>query len=176
METGLHLPCFLFAIPQSCMLSAASEPHNMNIVCLHIINIFTWKHISILWIQDLTLFLCFSLRTAALQMWFYNALHTQDRWLHICWRKAIGKSVIHRLESSMALSFGSYLDNFSSILGSNFQVDVMIGASFVNFRHMLKKQAKVRIPFHQWVSSHGYLTLVVILVMEDKRMLMSLWG
>lgn len=36
-----------------------------------------------------------------------------------------------------------------SFVDSNFQVVVMIGASYVNFRHMLKNQAKVCIPFHQ---------------------------
>ncbi|GMQ02672.1 hypothetical protein CsSME_00048786 [Camellia sinensis var. sinensis] len=80
----------------------------------------------------------------ALLMWFYNVLCTLGPLLPTCWRKAIGKNA-----------------------------DGMIGASFVNFKPMLKDPVKVGIPFHQLIFSRGYLILVVTLAMENKRMRMS---
>lgn len=56
------------------------------------------------------------------------------------------------------------------------QVGGMIGASCVNFNCMFKKLVKVYIPFHPLTSFLDYLTLVVILAMENRRMPMSLWG
>lgn len=57
-----------------------------------------------------------------------------------------------------------------------FQAYVKIGAFFVNFKPILKEQAKVPRPFHQPTLSLDYQILVVILSTGGRRMRMNSWG
>lgn len=49
----------------------------------------------------------------------------------------------------------------------------MIGASYVNFKHMSKELVEVFNPFHPIILSSGCLILVEILAMEGRKMPMS---
>ena len=119
--------------------------------------------------------------TVALPMWFCNVLLTLGHLLPTCWRKVIKQNVsseIVIIYGPFVLLSGAGFDNssLSQFFIFALQVDIMIGVFFVNFNPMLKEQAKVHFLFHRWIFFLGYAILVVILAMEDRRMLMSSWG